>query len=119
LRKDRGQERKGGSESHMSRALMLGSDQFVRVDMELDADTHIGTMVCSIHAAEPLKERLARPQARPPYDSSRGQSYRLSRVLTMVHAPIVSWRRSPTRSSSTHKPRVPTIPLTDLWRSSL
>jgi hypothetical protein len=119
LRTDRGRERKGRSENHVSRALMLGSDQFVRVDMELDADTHKSTLVCLIHAAERLTERLVRPRARPPYDSSRRPSYRLFHVLTMVHAPIASWRRSPTRSSSTRKPRVTTLPLTYLWRPSL
>lgn len=40
---------KGNAEvrKHVSRALMLSSDQSVRIDMKLDADTHKGTLICA------------------------------------------------------------------------
>ena len=43
LWKDGGRERKGRSEAHALRALMLGSEQSVRIDMKLDVDTRKGT----------------------------------------------------------------------------
>lgn len=58
--------------------------------------------------------RLVRPQAYPSYDSSPRPSYRVFRVLTVVHAFTGSCRRSPTTSSSTREPRITTLPFPDL-----
>lgn len=43
LCRDGGRERKGRSEAHALRALMLGNEQSVRIDMRLDVDTREGT----------------------------------------------------------------------------
>jgi hypothetical protein len=118
LYRDGGRESKGRSEAHALRALMLGSEQSVRIDMRLDVDTREGTyaglltrvgslskiieqpieeQICAVCIfAQQLclaipshaAERMVRPQARLSYDSSRRPSYRFSRVQTIVRLPL-------------------------------